>query len=225
MNARRAYDDILPAAARDETDSPAPSGSLPESTSRALVQLLQGPYLMRDRHPRLWPALLADEPVVRQRLADLFLELVIDSDAGLAFVRNRSDPDGDLPKVIRSAPLTLIDTALVLHLRDLLLRAEAAEGRVFVGRDEIDDHLGVYAAASSTDRVTFAKRVNASVEKLKKNSVLLSSAEEGRYEISPILAMVFDADQVLAATRELRALAGVTEPGDGDAPMSEGGGA
>ena len=96
---------------------------------------------------------------------------------------------------------------------------------MFVGRDEIDDHLGVYAAASSTDRVTFAKRVNASVEKLKKNSVLLSSAEEGRYEISPILAMVFDADQVLAVTRELRALAGVTEPGDGDAPMSEGGGA
>ncbi|MFT4293825.1 MAG: DUF4194 domain-containing protein [Micropruina sp.] len=219
MNPRRAYDDILPAARREEPDAPTSAG-LPESTSRALVQLLQGPYLMRERHPRLWPALLADEPVIRQRLADLFLDLVIDPDAGLAFVRNRSDPDADLPRVIRSSPLTLIDTALVLHLRDLLLRAEASEGRVFVGRDEIDDHLGVYAAASNTDRVTFAKRVNASVEKLKKNSVLLSSAEEGRYEISPILAMVFDADQVLAVARELRALAGITEAGD---TMTEGG--
>ncbi|MFT3860780.1 DUF4194 domain-containing protein [Micropruina sp.] len=224
MNARRAYDDILPAAQRDETDAPAAPGGLPESTSRALVQLLQGPYLMRERHPKLWPALLADEPVIRQRLADLFLDLVIDTDAGLAFVRNRNDLEGDLPKVIRSTPLTLIDTALVLHLRDLLLRAEASEGRVFVGRDEIDDHLGVYAAASSTDRVTFAKRVNASVEKLKKNSVLLSSAEEGRYEVSPILAMVFDADQVLAVARELRALAGVAEPGD-DGDLTRAGGA
>lgn len=223
MNARRAYDDILPRTA-SETAPAEPTATddvgLPESTSRALVQLLQGPYLMRERHPRLWPALLADEPIIRQRLSDVFLDLIVDAEAGLAFVRNRSDTDNELPKVIRNTPLTLIDTALVLHLRDLLLRAEATAGRVFVGRDEIDDHVAVYAAASSTDRVTFAKRVNASVEKLKKSSVLLSSAEEGRYEISPILAMVFDADQVLAVAAELRALVDGSSPGDADEPST-----
>ena len=207
MNPRRAYDDILPPGV-DAVAEPSATDStvLPEGTRRVLVQLLQGPYVMRERHPRLWPALITDEVTIRQRLSDLFLDLVLDLDGGLAFVRNQSNEDADTPRVIRSTPLTLIDTALVLHLRELLLRAEASTSRVFVGRDEIDDHLAVYRGAGTTDAVTFAKRVNGSVEKLKKSSVLLTSAEDGRYEISPILAMVFDADEVLALTVELKNL-------------------
>lgn len=218
---RRAYDDILPPTPPPEQPaSPeltaADPGRLPEQTRRVLVGLLQGPYLRRDRHSKLWPALIADEPVIRERLGDLFLELVLDLDAGLAFVRNLSG-DEDIPRVIRSTPLTLIDTALVLYLREQLLHAEAAATRVFIGRDEIDDHLAVYRSAGSTDPATFAKRVNASVEKLKKASVLLSTAEEGRYEVSPILGMVFDADEVLAVARELKALAlaGAAPDGEG----------
>ena len=77
---------------------------------------------------------------------------------------------------------------------------------MFVGRDEIDDATSVYRTASGTDAVGFARRVNASVEKLKNANVLLGTGEEERYEVSPILGMVFDADEVLAVTAELRAL-------------------
>lgn len=211
---RRAYPDVLPPAA------PAPAavgeaprgltatdhGRLPEPTRRVLVQLLRGPYVHRARHPRLWPSLVADEVAVRERLGDLFLELVLDREAGLAFVRNMTSEEDDLPRVIRSTPLTLIDTVIVLFLRDRLLRAAASDQRVFVGRDEIDDHAAVYRTASLTDPATFAKRVNASVEKLKGSSVLLGTGEEERYEVSPILGMVFDADEVVAVTAELRSL-------------------
>lgn len=209
---RRAYPDVLPPTGTPEPGEPTPAG-LPDATRRVLVQLLKGPYVMRDRHPQLWPSLSADEAVIRERLADLFLELVLDRDAGVAFVRNAASEAGDVPKVIRNTPLTLIDTALVLFLRDRLLRAEASAGRVFVGRDEIDDQLAVYRPATSTDATTFARRVNASVEKLKNNSVLLGTGEEDRFEVSPILGMVFDADQVLAVTAELRALVA-----EGEAP-------
>ena len=164
----------------------------------------------RARHPRLWPSLVADEAAIRERLGDLFLELVLDREAGLAFVRNMSSPDSDLPRVIRSTPLTLVDTVIVLFLRDRLLRAAASDRRVFVGRDEIDDATSVYRAASGTDAVGFARRVNASVEKLKNANVLLGTGEEERYEVSPILGMVFDADEVLAVTAELRGLAGAS---------------
>lgn len=213
---RRAYPDVLPAPAASEPADPAVAGPLtdgdhgrlPDGTRRALVQLLRGPYVNRARHPRLWPSLVADEGAIRERLGDLFLELVLDRDAGLAFVRNMTSAEADLPRVIRSTPLTLIDTVIVLFLRDRLLRAAASDRRVFVGRDEIDDATSVYRTAGDADAVGFARRVNASVEKLKNANVLLGTGEEERYEISPILGMVFDADEVLAVTAELHALVG-----------------
>lgn len=222
LRPRRAYPDVLPPVALPPEGpddrrrlTASDHGRLPEGTRRVLVQLLSGPYVMRDGHPKLWPSLLADEAAVRERLGDLFCELVLDREAGLAYVRSMASEGADLPRTIRSTPLTLIDTALVLHLRSLLLRAEASTGRVFVGRDEIDEHLAVYRSAAGTDQATFAKRVNASVSKMKANSVLLGTGEDDRFEVSPILGLVFDADEVLAVTAELRRLA------DGDASRAE----
>jgi hypothetical protein len=63
------------------------TGELPLDTRRALVQLLSGPSLDGRRHPKLWPVLMRDESVIRRRLADLFLELVIDRDVQVAFTR------------------------------------------------------------------------------------------------------------------------------------------
>lgn len=181
-------------------------GRLPEQTRRVLVQLLRGPYVRRASHPKLWAALVRDEEPVREVLANLFLELVVDADLSLAFVRNAELPEVDVPRVIRSTPLTLLDTALVLHLRQLLLRGTDASGRVFIGRDDIDDALAAYRPATNTDPATFARRINSSVEKLKRASVLLATSEAERFEVSPILAIVFDADEVTAVTREVQGL-------------------
>lgn len=182
-------------------------GRLPEETRRVLVQLLRGPYVRQASHPKLWAALVRDEQPVREALSNLFLELVVDTDLNLAFVRNATFDDVDVPRVIRSMPLTLLDTALVLHLRQLLLRGSDSSGRVFIGRDDIDDALAVYRSATNTDPATFAKRINSSVEKMKKGSVLLATSEPERFEVSPILAVVFDSAEVAAVTQEVRALA------------------
>jgi hypothetical protein len=178
-------------------------GVLRPDTRRALLQLVRGPYLMRERHSKLWAALESDEALIRAGLGNLFLELVLDRDEGLAFARNLRTEE-DVPKVMRSVPLTLIDTALVLFLRDKLLRTD--RGRAFVGRDEIDDQLQVYGAAVRADAVGLSKRITSSVEKLKRNNILQATDEDGRFEISPVLRMVFDATQVNAVAAELREL-------------------
>ena len=177
------------------------TGLLRPDTRRVLVQLVKGPFVSRESSPNLWAALESDEKAVRVGLGNLFLELVLDRDQGLAFARNQTGDD--VPKMIRNRPLTLIDTALVLFLRERLLRSE---GRAFIGRDEIDDQLQVYGPAAGADAVGLGKRVNASVEKMKKNSVLQATNEEGRFEISPVLRMVFDAEEVSAVTVELASL-------------------
>lgn len=140
----------------------------------------------------------------------MFLQLVSDQEAGVAFVRPMTDASVDLPRTIRSMPLTFVDTVLVLFLRERLLQGSGA--RVFVGRDEIDDHCAAFRAADDTNLALFGKRVNASVSKLKDASILRSTSEGDRYEVSPVLDLVFDADNVHAVAAELRRLAG--EPAD-----------
>jgi hypothetical protein len=186
--------------------TPSDRGRLPEATRKVLVQLLRGPYVSEERHSKNWAVLLGAEDDIRERLGDLFLELVVDTDANLAFVRNMESDEVELPRVIRSNRLTLIDTALVLFLRERLLNAEATGRRVFVGREDIVDQMSVYRTLSQIDEAGFTKKVRASLEKMKNQSVLLPTAEEDRFEISPILRLVFDADQVIAVTKELRRL-------------------
>jgi len=179
-------------------------GNLPEETRRTLVQLLKGPYLSEQGFPTLWATLLRGEDVIREQLGNLFLDLVIDPTAGVAFVRNMESEERVLPKVVRSLQLTLLDTALVLYLREQLLNAEATGRRAFVGLSDMADTLGVYRNIAQTDQASFNKRVNASIKKMQERSVLQQTSEEGRFEISPVLRMIFDADQVIAVTKEIK---------------------
>ena len=60
---------------------PGDRGELPLEARRVLVQLLAGPSLDGRRHGRLWPSLLQYRDRIESRLGDLFLELVVDTDA------------------------------------------------------------------------------------------------------------------------------------------------
>jgi hypothetical protein len=183
------------------------TGTLLETSRRALVQLLRGPYLSSRRHGQLWNGLLADEREIRSRLADLFLDLVVDTEAELAFVRNAEPETLDAPSVVRSAPMTFMDTALLLHLRQHLLQGGGGD-RVIVGADEMADQLQVYRGRDDADPAMFAKRVNASWTKLEKYGILARTTTEGRFEISPVLRLVFGAEEIAAVQAEFARVAG-----------------
>ena len=185
---------------------PGDRGTLRPPSRRALVQLLRGPYLSAERHGKLWGALLNDEAPIRGRLADMYLDLVVDTESQVAFVRNVDDERADTPRVVRSATLTFMDTAMLLHLRQQLLSAGGAE-RMIVGQDEVADHLDVYRGSDNADPAGYAKRINASWTKLIKYGVLAATSTEGRFEISPVLRLVFGAEQIAAVQAEYVRLA------------------
>lgn len=198
------------------------TGTLREASRRALVQLLRGPYLSARRHGQLWNALLADENEIRSRLAELFLDLVVDTEAELAFVRNAEPDTLDAPSVVRSAPMTFLDTALLLHLRQHLLQGGGGD-RVIVGADELLDQLQVYRSRDDADPAMFAKRVNASWTKLEKYGILARTSTEGRFEISPVLRLVFGAEEIAAVQAEFARIASeppTADDGDGAGPVS-----
>ena len=75
-------------------------GLLEIDTRRVLVQLLLGPSVDARRQTKLWPVLLRDENVVRSRLNDMFLELVIDHEQQVAFTRQAVATDLDAPVLL-----------------------------------------------------------------------------------------------------------------------------
>lgn len=189
--------DAMPAGALFVNDS----GELPLDTRRVLVQLLSGPALEGRRHSALWTVLLRDEAVIRRRLSELFLDLVLDRDMQVAFTSQVSAEELDVPILLRRAQLTFIDSVLLLFLRQGLTQAEAHGERAVVARDDMVENLLPYERSTSTDRAGFTKRVNASIEKLKKHNILQKlRGSEDRFEISPTLKLLFSAEEIITLT-------------------------
>lgn len=197
------------------------AGTLREPSRRALAALVKGPYVSAERHGEVWRALVADIDAIRSRLADVFLDLVVDDTLGVAFIRAVQTDAGNAPQVVRTLPLTFIDTILLLHLRGELVRSGGG-GRVIVGKDEVYEQLGVYRAAASTDDAGFTKRINASWTKFEKQNLLVKTTTEGRFEVSPVLRLVFGPEQIAAVAEEYkRLLAGGSAPGSGAADLTD----
>lgn len=178
------------------------SGELSLDARRVLVQLLAGPSLDSRRHSKLWPVLIRDEDHICARLSELFLELVIDHDLQVAFTRQANTGDLDVPRLLRRAKLSFLDSILLLHLRQSLTQAEAHGERAVVSIDEIIEFLEVYEQTGNTDRAGFEKRIRASIEKVKKHSILRKiRSTDDRFEISPTLKLLFSAEEIQTLTR------------------------
>lgn len=182
------------------------TGVLAEQSRRALLELIKGPYLSGARSAASWSALLADENAIRSRLHELFLDLVIDRFGEFAFVRNVTTGELTVPSTVRTAPLTFLDTAMLLVLRQLLLTREG-DGRVIVGQDEVYEQLRVYRTVDR-DEHDFDKRLNSSWNAMKNRlRVIHQAGADDRAEISPVLRLIVDAEQVTAITAEYRRIA------------------
>lgn len=186
---------------------PGDTGQLPEEARRVLVQLLAGPSLDGKRHGKLWPALRRHEAVIRSRLAELFLELVLDDDLEVAFTRQADTGELDAPILLRRAPLSFIQSVLLLYLRQLLTEAAARGERAVVSGSEMVEQMKLYEPSENTDRAGFEKRIRAAIEKVKDHSIISPiRASEDRYEISPTLKLLFSADEIAALSRQYAAL-------------------
>lgn len=195
------------------------TGALGIESRRALLELVKGPYLAGSKAPTLWSALLADERAIRSRLHELFLDLVVDRVGEFAFVRNSETAELETPRTVRTAALTFLDTAMLLVLRQMLLTGEGG-GRVIVGRDEVFEQLRVYRTPDR-DEADFDKRLNSSWMNMKnKLRVIHQAGAEDRAEISPVLRLIVDAEQVRAIAAEYRRIAsgGGADDDDGDMP-------
>jgi len=192
-------------------------GQLALETRRALVQLLLGPSVDGHRQSKLWLVLLRDEVILRSRLHDLFLDLVVDREQKVAFTRQVVADNIDAPVLLRRASLTFLESALVLFLRQRLTHADAQGERAVVSKTEVVEHLRVFERDKNVDHARFERQMENAVEKAKKLSLLhkLRGGDE-RFEISPTLKLLFPAEEIQALAHSYTAIAqSVGQPTDG----------
>lgn len=130
-----------------------------DALSPLLVQLLKG-VLYQDADPRLWGALIELQARVRDYVAVLCLELMVDEAEGYAFLRSRRDEEraageaGDeIPRLIARRPLSFPVSLLLALLRKKLAEFDATGGetRLVLSREEILELVRVFLPDSSNE--------------------------------------------------------------------------
>jgi len=124
--------------------------------STLAITLLKG-VIYREGDERLWAALLNLQARVRDYMAVIGLDLVLDEAEGYAFLRSKSEDDeteaDKLLRLVARRPLSFPVSLLLALLRKKLAEFDAGGGdtRLVLSRDEIVDLIRVFLPDSSNE--------------------------------------------------------------------------
>ncbi|WP_306476598.1 DUF4194 domain-containing protein [Methyloversatilis sp.] len=137
----------------DEIQNPSPEAPPPLAPavdlSVLLIGLLKG-VLYRDADERQWAALLNLQARVRDYVAVLNTDLVLDEAEGYAFLKSRPEPADDtaprLPRLVARRPLSFPVSLMLALLRKKLAEFDAGGGdtRLVLSRDDIVELVRVF---------------------------------------------------------------------------------
>ena len=123
----------------------------------ALVILLLKGVIYQEADAGLWNALLNLQARVRDYVAVLGLELMLDEAEGYAFLRSRQESEDDaapkIPRLVARRPLSFPVSLLLALLRKKLAEFDASGGdtRLVLTRDEIVELIRVFLPESSNE--------------------------------------------------------------------------
>ena len=149
---------------RNETETPPasapPAAAAAPELSALIVPLLRG-VIYQETDASLWQALGALQHRVRDYVAVMGLELILDEAEGYAFLRSRPAPadGGDdaaankIPRLIVRRPLSFAVSLLLALLRKKLAESDASGGetRLVLTREQVADMMRVFLPDSSNE--------------------------------------------------------------------------
>lgn len=164
--------------------------------SVAVTQLMKG-AVYRETHDRAWSHLLQLQPQVRDHVAVLGLQVVIDEAEGYAFLRQRpadEDEERQLPRLIPRRALSFHVSLLLALLRKKLAEfdAQGGETRLMLTRAQIAEMLRVFMPATSNE-ARLLDRIDEHIAKAEQLG-FLRQAKNGEqvYEVRRILKAFVD---------------------------------
>lgn len=143
----------MDAGPADDTPGPVAAADL----STLVISLLKG-VIYREGDERLWGWLLGLQARVRDYVAVLGLELILDEAEGYAFLKSRPETADEesaskLPRLIARRPLAFPVSLLLALLRKKLAEFDAGgtDTRLVLSRDEIVELIRVFLPESSNE--------------------------------------------------------------------------
>jgi hypothetical protein len=166
--------------------------------SAVLIPLLKGVSYRADDAAH-WSALLQLQGRVRDHVAVLGLELMLDEAEGYAYLRSRvvaeDDPAAPLPRLVARRPLSFAVSLLLALLRKKLAEFDAAGGdtRLILSREQVAELLRVFMPESSND-ARLIDQVDTQLNKvLELGFVRRLRGQDGMFEVQRILKAYVDA--------------------------------
>ena len=199
--------------------------AVPNPDLSALVIGLLKSVLYREADAAEWNALVQLQARVRDYVSVLGLDLVLDESEGYAFLRSRSDGDGDeatakLPRLIARRPLSFPVSLLLALLRKKLAEFDAGGGdtRLVLTRDQIVEMIRVFLPDTSNE-AKLIDQIEAQLNKIVELGFLrrmkgTATRETGTtYEVRRILKAFVDAQWLADFDARLAAYRGQLEEG------------
>lgn len=189
--------DDLDESGVDDDEPGSPGGShLPTAARRALATLLTNRFITRSRNRSAWDALLAYENEIRERLADMFLLLVIDRDYEVAF--KRQDPAEDAPRLLRrDKPLHRDASLLLIHLRKEHTYTDATDDPVVITRAQVAEFLRPFREDGDGDEARFERRVDAAIRAVDELKLLTQDPDaDYLFTVSPAVVPLIGVDEM-----------------------------
>lgn len=181
--------------------------------SSVVVPLLKG-VLYQEDNPGLWGSLLSLQASVRDYVAVLGLDLMLDEAEGYAFLRSRQDEDEDgqagMPRLVARRQLSYPVSLLLALLRKKLAEFDAGGGdtRLILSRDEVVELIRIFLPAGSNE-VKLIDQVDATLNKIAELGFIRRLRGQGQMiEVRRIIKAFVDAqwladfDQRLAEYRQ-----------------------
>ena len=178
--------------------------------SVVLITLLKG-VVYQENDAAQWSSLLDLQANVRDYVAVLGLELVLDEAEGYAFLRtpqgSEEDASSILPRLVARRPLSFPVSLLLALLRKKLLEFDALGGdtRLVLSRDEIVELIRVFLPEGSHD-TRLIEQVESHLKRIiELGFVRLLKGEPPMFEVRRILKAFIDAQWLSEFAEKLAA--------------------
>jgi hypothetical protein len=189
----------------EEFSNTPPTQAPAADLSVLLISLLKS-VLYRDGDERLWAGLLNLQARVRDYVAVLNLDLVLDEAEGYAFLKSRPEPADDdpsprLPRLVARRPLSFPVSLVLALLRKKLAEFDAGGGdtRLVLGRDEIVELVRIFLP-DGPNEVKLIDQIETTINKVvelgflhKLKPTAGKAAGPANYEVRRILKAFVDA--------------------------------
>jgi hypothetical protein len=168
----------------------------PNALSLVLISLMKG-VMERDNDEARWQSLLDLQSRLRDHVAVLGLELILDEAEGYAYLRQRPAREGEeeLPRLVARRQLGYQVSLLLALLRKKLAEFDATSGesRLILSRDDIVDMLRLFVP-DTTNQARLMDRIDAHINRITEMGFLRRlRGADNQYEVRRILKAFVDA--------------------------------